>query len=68
MLTPKQLKARSFQMAGRNAYKASDVDEFLDEVYESYEQMFKENGELVKKLNLVADKLQGYMETGADSR
>ncbi|MCR4748045.1 MAG: DivIVA domain-containing protein [Clostridiales bacterium] len=60
MLTPKQLKSRSFQMAGRNAYKAADVDAFLDEVYDSYDQMFRENGELVKKLNLVADKLQSY--------
>lgn len=60
MLTPKQVKDFSFQAAGRNAYKASEVDEFLDEVYESYEQMFRENGELVKKLNLVADKLQTY--------
>ena len=60
MLTPKQLKSRSFQMAGRNAYKAADVDAFLDEVYDSYDQMFRENGELIKKLNLVADKLQSY--------
>lgn len=60
MLTPKQLSSHEFQLAGRNAYKAADVDEFLDEVTESYEQMFRENGELVKKLNLVADKLQQY--------
>lgn len=60
MLTPKQIKNYDFQMAGRSAYKAADVDAFVDEVYESYEQMFRENGELVKKLNLVADKLQSY--------
>lgn len=60
MLTPKQIKAYDFQLAGRNAYKAADVDAFVDEVYESYDQMFHENGELVKKLNLLADKLQSY--------
>lgn len=62
MLTPKQVKEFSFKPAGRNAYRAEEVDAFLDEVSESYEQMFRENGELVKKLNLVADKLQAYKE------
>ena len=62
MLTPKQVKEFSFKPAGRNAYKADEVDAFFDEVSESYEQMFRENGELVKKLNLVADKLQAYKE------
>ena len=52
MLTPKQLKNREFQTVGRNAYKASEVDEFLGEVYESYDQMFRENAELVKKLSI----------------
>lgn len=60
MLTPKQIKAYDFQLAGRSAYKAADVDNFVEEVYASYDQMFRENGELVKKLNLLADKLQSY--------
>jgi cell division initiation protein len=62
MLTPKQLKSYSFQAVGRNTYKASDVDAYMDEVYTSYEQMFKENGELVKKMNLLAEKLSEYKD------
>lgn len=60
MLTPKQLKSYDFQSVGRNAYKSTDVDEFMSEVYESYEQMFRENGELVKKLSLLAEKVSEY--------
>lgn len=60
MLTPKQIKNHEFQLAGRNAYRASDVDGFMTELYESYEQMFRENAELVKKLSLLADKVSEY--------
>ncbi len=62
MLTPKQVKSFSFKPAGKNAYRADEVDAFLDKVAESYEQVFRENADLVKKLNLLADKLQGYKE------
>lgn len=60
MLTPKQIKNHEFQLAGRNAYRASDVDDFMAELCESYEQMFRENAELVKKLSLLADKVSEY--------
>lgn len=60
MLTPKQIKNHEFQLAGRNAYRASDVDDFMAEIYESYDQMFRENAELVKKLSLLADKVSEY--------
>lgn len=62
MLTPKQLKSYDFQSVARNAYKATDVDAFMEEVYKSYEQMFRENAELIKKLNLLADKISHYKE------
>ena len=48
MLTPKEIRNVQFQTTGRNAYKASDVDVYMDEFIQSYEQMFRENGELVK--------------------
>lgn len=60
MLTPRQLKSYSFQSVGRNAYRASDVDAYMDEVSRSYEQMFHENAEMVKKLNLLADRLAQF--------
>lgn len=49
MLKPEQLKSHRFISAGRGTYEAEDVDSFLREVSASYEKMFKENGDLVKK-------------------
>lgn len=62
MLTPETLKAKSFQATGRGAYRADDVDSFFAEVTSSYEQMFKENGELIKKISLLANKVEQYKE------
>lgn len=61
MLTPNQIKNHTFQYT-RGGYKASDVDTYLDEITQSYEQMFKENGELLSKLELLAKKLEEYRE------
>lgn len=60
MLTPAQVKNHRFEVSGRGHYRADTVDTFLDEVYESYSQMFKENGDLVRKIGLLADKVEEY--------
>lgn len=60
MLTPAQVKNHRFEVSGRGHYRADAVDAFLDEVYESYSQMFKENGDLVRKIGLLADKVEEY--------
>ena len=57
MLTPEVVKAKEFQASGRGAYRADDVDSFFAEVSASYEQMFKENGELIKKISILANKV-----------
>ncbi len=60
MLTPSKIMNHHFEVAGKNAYRAHSVDEFFDIVAESYEQMFKENGELVKKISILAERLEEY--------
>lgn len=60
MLKPEQLKSHRFMSAGRGTYEADDVDLFFDEVCASYDQMFKENGELVKKISLLAERVSQY--------
>lgn len=60
MLTPGQVKNYQFSISGRGMYRATEVDDFLEEVSASYDQMFKENGELVKKIGLLADRLEEY--------
>ena len=58
MMTPAQLKQYEFKAVGRNAYKADEVDSFLAEVLISYEKIYRENGELIKRISLLADRLQ----------
>ncbi|MDR0314775.1 MAG: DivIVA domain-containing protein [Oscillospiraceae bacterium] len=60
MLSPKDIANHNFQSVSRNAYRASDVDAFMEEVKKSYYQMFYENGEIVKKMGLLADRLTEY--------
>ncbi|MBR5202031.1 MAG: DivIVA domain-containing protein [Clostridia bacterium] len=60
MLTPDKIKEKSFQTTGRGSYRADDVNSFLSEVSASYEQMFKENSDLIKKITLLAKKIEEY--------
>lgn len=60
MLTPDKIKEKSFQTTGRGSYRAEDVDNFLSEVSASYEQMFKENGDLIKKISVLVKKIEEY--------
>ena len=58
MMTPSELREYEFKGAGRNAYKSDDVDNFFGEVAVAYEKIFRENAELVKRIGLLADRLE----------
>lgn len=60
MLTPDKIKEKQFQSSGRGSYRAEDVDTFMNEVSASYEQMFKENGDLIRKISILAKKVEEY--------
>lgn len=60
MLTPDRIKEKTFQTTGRGSYRAEDVDSFLREVSASYEQMYKENTDLIKKISILAKKVEEY--------
>ena len=59
MILPNQITNHEFTYA-KGMYKASEVDAFLQEIAESYDKTFRENGELVKKLGILADKVEEY--------
>lgn len=59
MLTPNQILNHSFATS-RGSYKADEVDEFINEIVESYQQMFKENGEMLSKLEILAKRVEEY--------
>lgn len=60
MLTPDKIKEKQFQSSGRGSYRSDDVDVFMNEVSASYEQMFKENGDLIRKISILAKKVEEY--------
>ena len=60
MMTPSELREYEFKGAGRNAYKSDDVDNFFGEVAVAYEKIFRENAELVKRVGMLADRLEQY--------
>lgn len=66
MMTPTQLREHEFKTSGRNAYKADDVDAFIAELSVDYEKMFRENGELIKRVSLLADRLEKYKNDEGD--
>ena len=45
-----------------NGYKMDDVDEFLRDISIEFTQLQKENGDLEKKLEVLADKIREYRE------
>ena len=62
MLTIDQIKEISFRRAGKNGYNAVDVDEFIDEVVATVEQNAAEKNELLRKLDILAKKIEQYRE------
>lgn len=62
MLKPEQIKSHSFISNTDGGYQKQDIDNFFAEVCSSYEQMFKENAELVGKLGSLAKLVAQYKE------
>lgn len=60
MMTPAELREYEFKGAGRNAYKSDDVDNFFGEVAVAYEKIYRENAELIKRVSLLADRLEQF--------
>lgn len=56
-LTPMDINNKEFKR-GLRGYNAEEVDEFLDEVIENYEELFKENAKLKERLSAANDKIE----------
>lgn len=66
MLKPSQIREMEFSKSTMGGYKTSEVNSFLDDVAESYEQLYKENSELLKKLRLLVDNIEEYRKKEQD--
>jgi cell division initiation protein len=58
-LTPMDINNKEFKK-GLRGYNADEVDEFLDEVVENYEELYKENANLKEKLTNSNEKVEYY--------
>lgn len=59
MITPLDIENKEFKR-GFRGYKAEEVDEFLDDVKEDYEKLYKENIEIKDKLSSVNEQVMRY--------
>jgi len=58
-LTPMDINNKEFKK-GVMGYKVDEVDEFLDEVVENYEELYKDNALLKEKLTALNEQLEHY--------
>ena len=58
-LTPMDINNKEFKK-GLRGYNSDEVDEFLDEVVDNYEELYKENGNLKEKLANLNEKVEHY--------
>ena len=62
MFTPNEIRRIAFTKTAVGGYKQTDVDEFLEEVADLLEGLQREKDSLVKKLGVLADKIEEYRE------
>lgn len=58
-LTPMDINNKEFKKVIRG-YSSDEVDEFLEEVVQNYEEIYKENSKLKDSLSRVQEKLEHY--------
>ncbi len=62
MLTIDEIREISFRRAGKNGYNAADVDEFIDDVTATVEQLMAEKNDCLRKMEVLAGRIEQYRE------
>ena len=60
-LTPMDINNKEFKK-GLRGYNPEEVDEFLDEIVDNYEELFKENTHLKEKVQNLNEKVEHYAQ------
>lgn len=65
MLSPVDIQNKEFRKAKIGGYNVDEVNDFLEEVLQAYQQINKENYDLKDKVNMLTENMQYYrtMET-----
>lgn len=60
MLSPVDIQNKEFRKAKIGGYHADEVNDFLEEVLQAYQQLTKENYELKDKINMLNENIHYY--------
>ncbi|MEE1012664.1 MAG: DivIVA domain-containing protein, partial [Acutalibacteraceae bacterium] len=60
MLKTEQILNAKFTPVSKGTYSAEEVDAFIKAVAQSYDQLTNEKNELIKKISILADKIESY--------
>ncbi|MEG0352305.1 MAG: DivIVA domain-containing protein [Cellulosilyticaceae bacterium] len=60
MLSPVDIQNKEFRKAKIGGYNVDEVNDFLEEVLQAYQQINKENYELKDKINMLTENMQYY--------
>lgn len=60
MLKTEQILNAKFTPVSKGTYSAQEVDAFLKAVAQSYDELTNEKNELIKKISILADKIESY--------
>ena len=63
MLTPQELREKTFEKAMFGGYDMAGVDDFLDLISGDYEALHKENAVLRSKMKVLVEKIEEYRAT-----
>jgi len=58
MLSPQEVSSKTFPKAVMGGYAMASVDDFLDQLTEDYENLYKDNAALKAKIKLLAEKME----------
>lgn len=63
MLTPQDVTNREFDKAVFGGYDIAAVDKFLEELFQDYSALYRDNATLKSKLKVLVDKVEEYRNT-----
>lgn len=63
MLTPQDIQNKAFAKAVFGGYDMENVDGFLEEIFEDYSSLYKENAILKSKIKVLVEKVEEYRST-----
>ncbi len=62
MMLPNQINSQRFSTVGKGGYRASEVDAFIQRVFQNYNRLYNENNVLKERLSVITPLIDEYNE------